>query len=938
MFLTRNFGGKNLNFNLKNSIIIFLLISILLSLSAVSAEDSILENNYGLSETNGENIDMDCQLSENDNLNSQLSENDNLDSANFNSISSNLDESIFNEEDNLKVTSNSGLKDSGSSNSFDDIQTIIDGSDSYGIIELDGTYTSSGNVIKVNKTLTIIGSGDGATFDANSISRIFEIEADNVILQNLRLINANSTANTAGPNQGAVYINGSDVSVINCTFINNVGSGNQSYGGAIRWAGTNGKIIDSRFINNSAYRAGAVQVTASGFSINGSEFIDNYGSYQEGGLFLAPGAGDSIVENCTFNNNSANGLCGALRACSDNNRILQCIFINNHAGTEAGAVLSCNAGNYFENCIFINNSATQGAAIFFKRTGNEVNKCLFLNNSADDGAAIYNNQSNAVNTVRYSIFDGNVVTGKASACYGEGNCLIANFFGKNYGSDSDILSSNLIYNGTAYQAPSSWANIKGETLFYNKLNNIESLTIKFVLNNNEDLEDILPDYTVSLSNANSINQLGSGIVSISNNSAQFDYLTNGAIDDVIQVKNINNDAIIYSIDVYFVKKTPTLTVEVPDINEGENLTVHIYLTCGDDKLSNVELSGHLDDGFEFNLMIFNGETVYTYGILPSGQHNITFNFQGNEEYNPVNSTASFNVIKSSGEDPSEKEHLIMVAFANPNPINYGENITFYVAVYSCDDFNDSAILIINGKERVINIVNSQAAIIITNLNAGLNNLTLFYGGNDKYYNKSIENIVEVNKLSTKLVFKNMTVKSVDTKIDGKIGQYFSFTLKDVNGKVLDNKKVQIKLNGVIYNLKTDKNGIAKLQINLKAVKTYTVYMSFAGDGNYEKVSASAKITVKKQSFKLYTSNKSYKLKAKTKKLTATLKSSKGKYVKGKKITFKVNGKTYSAKTNSKGVATVKVNLNKKKTYKFTVKYAGDSTVNAITKSAKIRIY
>ena len=84
-------------------------------------------------------------------------------------------------------------------------------------------------------------------------------------------------------------------------------------------------------------------------------------------------------------------------------------------------------------------------------------------------------------------------------------------------------------------------------------------------------------------------------------------------------------------------------------------------------------------------------------------------------------------------------------------------------------------------------------------------------------------------------------------------------------------------------------------------------------------------------------NKSYAASAKTKTLTATFKSAKGNPIANKWITFKVNGKTYKAQTNAKGVASVNVSLNKKGTYSFTAKYAGDSTYTAVNKAGKLTI-
>ena len=47
--------------------------------------------------------------------------------------------------------------------------------------------------------------------------------------------------------------------------------------------------------------------------------------------------------------------------------------------------------------------------------------------------------------------------------------------------------------------------------------------------------------------------------------------------------------------------------------------------------------------------------------------------------------------------------------------------------------------------------------------------------------------------------------------------------------------------------------------------------------------------------------------------------------------------TYSAKTNAKGVATVKIKLTKKGTFKYTAKFVGDATYKAVSKTNKIKV-
>ena len=196
--------------------------------------------------------------------------------------------------------------------------------------------------------------------------------------------------------------------------------------------------------------------------------------------------------------------------------------------------------------------------------------------------------------------------------------------------------------------------------------------------------------------------------------------------------------------------------------------------------------------------------------------------------------------------------------------------------------------------------------------------------------------ISTERIETQIIYQNMTTTAVDVDTDGRVGKYFYITLKDKNGNLLKNKHVQIGFNGQVYDRDTDENGQAKLQINLKNAGTYTFAVSYLGDDEYNGSFIVAKIVVNKQKGSLTVPNKSYKASA-TKSLTATFKSASGKVVANKKITFTVNGKTYTATTNAKGVATVKVSLNTKGTYSFTAKFAGNNMYAAISKTAKLTI-
>jgi hypothetical protein len=159
---------------------------------------------------------------------------------------------------------------------------------------------------------------------------------------------------------------------------------------------------------------------------------------------------------------------------------------------------------------------------------------------------------------------------------------------------------------------------------------------------------------------------------------------------------------------------------------------------------------------------------------------------------------------------------------------------------------------------------------------------------------SIDNITSTLDVSKSIISKDITkYYKGSTK--------YTATFYDNDGNPLANTTVKIVANGQTYSKKTDSKGAVSLAIDLKpgtykvtAINPVTGYNLTTTFKILSTISASD-VT------KVYTDGR---------KFTATFYKSNGKPLANKQIKFKINGKTYTAKTNSNGVASLTMyNLN-----------------------------
>ena len=181
----------------------------------------------------------------------------------------------------------------------------------------------------------------------------------------------------------------------------------------------------------------------------------------------------------------------------------------------------------------------------------------------------------------------------------------------------------------------------------------------------------------------------------------------------------------------------------------------------------------------------------------------------------------------------------------------------------------------------------------------------------------------------------ITAKPISTIYN--VGKNLIITLKDQNGKAIKNAALTVNL-GSAKKYTTDANGQVKINIATLTPKTYNAKITYAESDIFNASTASVKVTVKKATPKITAKSTSYKLKVKTKKYTAIFKDNKNKALKYTKVTLKVNGKTYTVKTNSKGQATFKItNLKRKGPYNALITVPTNTYYNKISKKIKITV-
>ena len=355
-------------------------------------------------------------------------------------------------------------------------------------------------------------------------------------------------------------------------------------------------------------------------------------------------------------------------------------------------------------------------------------------------------------------------------------------------------------------------------------------------------------------------------------------------------------------------------------NSGEKLLFNFSAMVDDEEISfnnvNVEIKISQNGEEIGTYRAYSGEERGWIVTLEPGTYNATLSVGPAE---PANVTITVNKIDAEISTSAEDISLFV-----------GDESAVEYALNPSDA--DGDIIFTSSNPEVVSVDSTGA---IKALSEGTVTITISLSSD--HYNAPDATVnVEISRKTPEL-----TATSVTTTYN--VNKDLVITLKDEKGEALSGEEVTVDLNGA-KTYTTDENGQVKIATGSLVPNTYNVKISFAGNDYYLGSDATAEVTVKKATPKMTASAKTFTFEDKTKKYTVTLKDNKGNALKNTKVTLKVNGKTYTATTNSKGVATFKLSditkgkkLTKKATYNAVISFAGDKYYNKVTKNVKLSV-
>ncbi|WP_407378487.1 Ig-like domain repeat protein, partial [Methanobrevibacter sp.] len=352
------------------------------------------------------------------------------------------------------------------------------------------------------------------------------------------------------------------------------------------------------------------------------------------------------------------------------------------------------------------------------------------------------------------------------------------------------------------------------------------------------------------------------------------------------------------------KENATVSIDAPDVTEGENATITVSLP--EDATGNVTVGN-------VTVPVVNGTATVSIPDLAAGNYSIPVVYSGDDKYNSVETSA--NVTVDEKETPKENATVSIDA---PD-VTEGDNATITVSLPEYATGNVTAT--VGNETYTAPVVNGTATISIPDLAAGNYSVPVTYSGDEKYNPVTKDAALTVEEE----VYEIVSAPDVSKYYHG--SERFVVNITDSKGNPVANKSVVIEINGMTYNRTTGASGTTSVAINLNP----GVYNVTTTVGNETINSVVTVLTTVNGTdlVKIYKNDSQY---------YATFRDSEGNYLAdGTAVRFNINGVMYDRFVRgNEGLAKLNINL-------YTGEYiltamnlqTGEESSNNITVLAKI---
>ena len=825
---------------------------------------------------------------------------------------------------------------------------------------------------------------------------------------NVKITSSEFDKCSASNSAGAIYLLGSNNNIDDCDFAKCTSN---SVAGAIAYASSNSILNNSHFEDCSAVYGGAVYCAGSSIYLDCSEFINckvNGSPMAVSGSVSWAGDNGKLTNSKFINStagassNDATVYGGSVSWYGNNGKLAGCTFTNSKiVGSDSvdsygGAVAWMGTNGDLTDCKFTNSSNkasadnSYGGAIYWNDTKFIINNSSFLDSFAKYGHAIY-----AENTTIYnSTFYVNDEEGETE------EDMVYNTSVPLLKSQNDkFLYSKYI---SILTAENMVKDVTNKTSFTVKLTDRKGNPIignvTFTLNGETYNVLTNPEGVCRL---NITSQIPAGVYSINVFFEGKDpYYPSDNISAILTVNKLDADMMVYAQDTYYGHEI-NFTALVGVVGIDANGTVSFYV-----------------DGVEVGSSnVIDGKATYTYYPTKTGTLTVKAVYNGSDIYNSGSAEVDFTVSKLdtsisvvAENSTTYKSPVNLIAHVTADVTVTDGQVSFYV-----DDVKVGSATVKNGVATCTYTPTKTGTLTIK---AFYNNSTLFKDSdstNTFYVAKAIATVsvsqngsyYKATKLNVKLVSADGTPlggEKVSINIGGKtvnvttnangIATYnvplapgtYSASIKSVSSNVIFNavtKKVTIKkVTGVViaptaltttYNsgkyfqvkvykgsylfvgvklklkvytgkkyktvtVTTGSNGIAKYSASKLALGKHKIVVSSAESTKYMTAkSKTSYVTIKKAPTTVSAPKVTNKYK-KSAYFKVTVKNkATGKVVSGLKLKIKVytgkKYKTYTVKTNSKGVASLNTKGLSKGTHKVVIK--SGNKYYTVSKSGKL---